>query len=68
MGLDILVVTDNYGQLVSEKPNDYFEQHSLSRTLCNFTIQANSIGNGGLKPYCRPLARSSFYCFQLKFR
>ncbi len=68
MGLDVLVATDNYGQLGSEKLNDYLKQHSLSRPFCNFPLRANSIGNGGLKPYYRPLARSFFYCFQLKFR
>jgi hypothetical protein len=47
MGLDVLVITDNYEQLSGEEPEDYYEQHSLSRTFCNFTFRANSIENGG---------------------
>jgi hypothetical protein len=47
MGLDVLVVTDNYEQLNDEESNNYFEQHSLSRTFCNFTFRVNSIANSG---------------------
>jgi hypothetical protein len=43
MGLDVLVITDNYEQV----PDNDFEQHSLSRTFCNFTFRANSIENDG---------------------
>ncbi len=46
MGLDVLVITDNYEQLGDEESDNYFEQHSLSRTFCNFTLRENSIANG----------------------
>lgn len=47
MGLDVSVDTDNYEQLSGEESDNYFEQHSLSRTFCNFTLRVNSIANGG---------------------
>jgi hypothetical protein len=48
VGLDVLVVTDNYEQLSGKEPDDYFEQHSLSRTFCNLTFRADTIENGGV--------------------
>jgi len=47
MGLDVFVDTDNYEQIRGKEPDNYFEQHSLSRTFCNFTDWINSIENGG---------------------
>nr|GFC26474.1 hypothetical protein [Tanacetum cinerariifolium] len=47
MGLDVLIITDNYEQLSGKESDNDFEQHSLSRTFCNFTFRVHSIANGG---------------------
>ncbi len=49
MGLDIHIVTDNYGEICSadyyDEKNDYFNKHSLSRTFCNLMCRQNVISH-----------------------
>jgi hypothetical protein len=47
MGLDIHIITDNSEELFSARyfdaKNDYFSQHSLSRTFCNFMCRQHVV-------------------------